>query len=67
LGVVNTIKSRAIDYDIRERFWWGGEPVLDKIATGSDLYRKKIACLAMPPNPRGQNEKDPEYPGELRG
>lgn len=48
LGVVSTIKSRAIDYDIRERFWWGGEPILDKIATGSDLYRKKIASLDDP-------------------
>jgi 4-hydroxy-tetrahydrodipicolinate synthase len=53
LGVVSTIKSRAIDYDIRERFWWGGEPVLDKIAIGSELYRKKIASLAMPHNQGG--------------
>lgn len=45
LRIVSTFKSRAIDYDIRERFWWGGEPILDKIAAGSDLYRKKIACL----------------------
>ena len=47
LGIVNTFKSRAIDYDIRERFWWGGEPILDKIAIGSDFYRKRIASLAM--------------------
>jgi hypothetical protein len=45
LGIVNTLKSRAIDYDIRERFWWGGEPILNKIAIGSDLYRKRIASL----------------------
>jgi 4-hydroxy-tetrahydrodipicolinate synthase len=45
IGIVSTIKSRAIDYDIRERFWWGGEPILDKIAFGSALYRNKIASL----------------------
>ena len=60
LGVVNTIKSRAIDYNIRERFWWGGEPILDKIAIGSDLYRKRIASLAMPHGQRGKSEKDSE-------
>jgi hypothetical protein len=35
----------AIDYDIRERFWWGGEPILDKIRAGSDHYRKVISSL----------------------
>jgi 4-hydroxy-tetrahydrodipicolinate synthase len=45
LGVIETIKSRAIDYDIRERFWWGGEPILDKIRVGSDRFRERIERL----------------------
>jgi 4-hydroxy-tetrahydrodipicolinate synthase len=45
LGVVDTIKCRVLDYDIRERFWWGGEPILDKIAAASELYREKIASI----------------------
>ncbi|MTJ83107.1 MAG: dihydrodipicolinate synthase family protein [Telmatospirillum sp.] len=45
LGILDTIKCRVIDYDIRERFWWGGEPILDKIMIGSDHYRKVIAAL----------------------
>ncbi|WP_158816897.1 dihydrodipicolinate synthase family protein [Methylocapsa sp. S129] len=45
LGVIDTIKCRAIDYDIRERFWWGGEPILDKIRAGSDHFRNRISKL----------------------
>lgn len=45
LGVIDTIRSRAIDYDIRERFWWGGDPILEKIRFASDLYRKRISAL----------------------
>lgn len=45
LGTIDTIKCRAIDYDIHERFWWGGEPILDKIAIASEHYRKVIASL----------------------
>jgi 4-hydroxy-tetrahydrodipicolinate synthase len=45
LGIVDTIKCPSIDYDIRERFWWGGEPILDKIAIGSAHYRKVISGL----------------------
>lgn len=44
LGVIDGIKCRVIDYDIRERFWWGGEPILDKIRSGSDRYRELIAA-----------------------
>ena len=43
LGIIETIVCRAIDYDIRERFWWGGEPILDKIRAGSDHYRHILA------------------------
>jgi 4-hydroxy-tetrahydrodipicolinate synthase len=43
LGTIDTIKCRSIDYDIRERFWWGGEPILDKIAFASEHYRKLIS------------------------
>lgn len=45
LGIIDTIKCRSIDYDIRERFWWGGEPILDKIMIASDHYRKVISSL----------------------
>ena len=45
LGTIDTIKCRSIDYDIRERFWWGGEPILDKIATASENYRNRISQL----------------------
>ncbi|MDR3436937.1 dihydrodipicolinate synthase family protein [Telmatospirillum sp.] len=45
LGTIETIKCRAIDYDIRERFWWGGEPILDKIMIASEHYSKVIASL----------------------
>ena len=44
LGILRSIGSRAIDYDIRERFWWGGEPVLDKIIEGSEIFRHRIAA-----------------------
>jgi len=42
LGTFSSIATRAIDYDIRERFWWGGESVLKKIMEGTDLYRRRI-------------------------
>ncbi len=44
LGTFGSIACRAIDYDIRERFWWGGEPVLDKIREGTEIYRERIAA-----------------------
>ncbi|WP_158743533.1 dihydrodipicolinate synthase family protein [Acidisphaera sp. L21] len=47
LGVVDGIHCRAIDYDIRERFWWGGEPILDKIRIMSDRFRGEIAALPL--------------------
>ena len=43
LGIIDTITCRVIDYDIRERFWWGGEPILDKIRAGSERYRRLLA------------------------
>jgi 4-hydroxy-tetrahydrodipicolinate synthase len=44
-GTIDTIRCRSIDYDIRERFWWGGEPILDKIRLGSDHFRDRIGKL----------------------
>ncbi len=44
LGTFGSMASRAIDYDIRERFWWGGEPVLDKIREGTEFFRRRIAA-----------------------
>ena len=43
LGVLHSMKCRAIDYDIRERFWWGGEPVLDKMMVADEMFRRRIA------------------------
>jgi 4-hydroxy-tetrahydrodipicolinate synthase len=45
LGTLHSMKCRAIDYDIRERFWWGGEPILDKIMEGSAIFRRRLAAL----------------------
>ena len=44
-GTFKNISSRAIDYDILERFWWGGEGVLDKIIEGTNIYKEKIVSL----------------------
>ena len=45
LGTFEGTSSRAIDYEIREKFW-GLEAVLDRIVEGTELYRGKIAALA---------------------
>jgi 4-hydroxy-tetrahydrodipicolinate synthase len=45
LGNFATIKSRAVTFDVRERFW-ALDVILDKIAAGTELYRKRIANLA---------------------
>ncbi|MCB8878036.1 dihydrodipicolinate synthase family protein [Acidisoma silvae] len=47
LGVLDSIRCRSIDYDIRERFWWGGEPILDKIGIMSERFRSEIAALPV--------------------
>ena len=44
LGVVSTIKCRVIDYDYHERFWWGGEPIVDKLLAASERYRRRLAA-----------------------
>ena len=46
LGTFASIRCRVIDYDIHERFWWGLDPILDKIAAGTEAFRAKIAGLA---------------------
>jgi len=45
LGTFGSMKCRAIDYDIRERFWWGGERVIDKIAEASETFRRRLAAV----------------------
>lgn len=44
LGTFSGTSSRAIPFDIHERYW-GTEAVLDHITQGTDLFRRKIAAL----------------------
>lgn len=44
LGTFGSIRCRAINYDIREKFWALDE-VLDKIVAGTEAMRQKIARL----------------------
>jgi len=37
------IRCRAIDYDVRERFW-ALDAVLDKIVSGTEHFRRRIAA-----------------------
>jgi 4-hydroxy-tetrahydrodipicolinate synthase len=44
IGTFASIRCRAIDYDVRERFW-ALDAVLDKIAAGTEQFRARIAAL----------------------
>lgn len=44
LGTFGSIRCRAIQYDVRERFW-ALDAVLDKVVAGTDAFRAKIAAL----------------------
>lgn len=44
LGTFTNPKSRVQDHDIFD-IYWGLSPVMDRIAEGSDFYRKRIAGL----------------------
>jgi 4-hydroxy-tetrahydrodipicolinate synthase len=44
IGTFASIRCRAIDYDVRERFW-ALDAVLDKIVEGTEFFRAKIAAL----------------------
>ncbi|HIH2655091.1 TPA: dihydrodipicolinate synthase family protein [Burkholderia cenocepacia] len=43
IGTFGSIKCRAIDYDVRERFW-ALDAVLDKIVAGTEYFRRRIAA-----------------------
>jgi 4-hydroxy-tetrahydrodipicolinate synthase len=45
IGTFGSIRCRAIDYDVRERFW-ALDAVLDKIVAGAEAMREKIARLS---------------------
>jgi len=45
LGTFNSIRCRAIAYDVREKFW-ALDAVLDKIEAGTEAMRGKIARLS---------------------
>jgi len=44
LGTFASIKSRSITFDVRERFW-ALDAILDKIESGTEAMRAKIAAL----------------------
>jgi 4-hydroxy-tetrahydrodipicolinate synthase len=44
IGTFATIKSRAITFDVRERFW-ALDAILDKIVDGTQAMRARIAAL----------------------
>ena len=44
IGTFASIRCRAIDYDVRERFW-ALDAVLDKIVAGTEHFRARIAAL----------------------
>ena len=45
LGTCGSARCRAIDFDVRERFW-ALDAVLDQLMAGTDLFRAEIARLA---------------------
>ncbi|QGA40558.1 dihydrodipicolinate synthase family protein [Burkholderia glumae] len=45
IGTFQSIRCRAIDYDVRERFW-ALDAVLDKIVEGTEHFRARIAAGA---------------------
>ncbi|SCM76504.1 Dihydrodipicolinate synthase/N-acetylneuraminate lyase [uncultured Pleomorphomonas sp.] len=45
IGNFSTIASRAIAFDVRERFW-ALDALIDKVVAGTDLYRRRIGALA---------------------
>ena len=44
IGTFASIKSRTITFDVRERFW-ALDAILDKLVTGTEAMRAKIAAL----------------------
>jgi 4-hydroxy-tetrahydrodipicolinate synthase len=44
LGTFASIKSRTINFDVRERFW-ALDAILDKVVAGTEAMRAKIAAL----------------------
>ncbi len=44
IGTFDSIASRVITYDVRERFW-GIDGILDRMISGMDAMRRKVASL----------------------
>jgi 4-hydroxy-tetrahydrodipicolinate synthase len=44
IGTFDSIRSRTITFDVRERFW-GLDAILDKVVSGTEAMRAKIAAL----------------------
>jgi len=47
LGTLTSIRCRAIDYDVRERFW-ALDAIVDALMAGSEAYRARIAAQSRP-------------------
>ncbi|HEY1886896.1 MAG TPA: dihydrodipicolinate synthase family protein [Roseiarcus sp.] len=47
LGTLTSIRCRAIDFDVRERFW-ALDAIVDAVMAGSETYRAKIAARSKP-------------------
>jgi len=45
LGTIKSIRSRTIDYDVRERFW-ALDVVVERLIQGTNHYRDRIKALA---------------------
>ncbi len=45
LGTFGSIRCRAIDYDVRERFW-ALDAVLDRIVAGTEAMRRRVRAAA---------------------
>ena len=45
LGTFKSIRSRTIDYDVRERFW-ALEAIIDGIVASTELMRQKVRALS---------------------
>ena len=45
LGTFGSIRSRVMDFDVREKFW-ALDAILDQVVAGTEAFRAEIAALA---------------------
>lgn len=44
IGTFNSITSRSITFDVRERFW-ALDAIIDQLLAGTEVMRKRVAGL----------------------